>query len=275
MIHTSNRNLCARSRLWLSLVLFISLFTVSCATVPITGRSQLQLIPDSEMLAMSFQQYDEFLGQNALSRDSYQTQTVRRVGNNIAHAVEQFFRDNNMAQEIQNYSWEFNLVESDDVNAWCMPGGKVVVYTGILPLTRDETGLAVVMGHEVAHAVASHGAERVSQGLLVEFGGTALSAALNQQPAATRELWMTAFGVGTQVGVMLPYSRTHETEADRLGLIFMAMAGYDPRAAVDFWTRMSQAGGAGQPEIISTHPSDQTRIRNIENFMPEALGYYR
>ncbi len=275
MIHISNRNLCARSRLWLSLVLFISLFTVSCATVPITGRSQLQLIPDSEMLAMSFQQYDEFLGQNALSRDSYQTQTVRRVGNNIAHAVEQFFRDNNMAQEIQNYSWEFNLVESDDVNAWCMPGGKVVVYTGILPLTRDETGLAVVMGHEVAHAVASHGAERVSQGLLVQFGGTALSAALSQQPTATRELWMTAFGVGTQVGVMLPYSRTHETEADRLGLIFMAMAGYDPRAAVDFWTRMSQAGGAGQPEIISTHPSDQTRIRNIENFMPEALGYYR
>ncbi len=273
MIHTSNRNLCARSRLWLSLVLFISMSTVSCATITITGRSQLQLITDSEMLAMNFQQYDEFLGQNAMSRDSYQTQTVRRVGNNIAHAVEQFFRDNNMAQEIQNYSWEFNLVESDDVNAWCMPGGKVVVYTGILPLTRDETGLAVVMGHEVAHAVASHGAERVSQGLLVEFGGTALSAALSQQPAATRELWMTAFGVGTQVGVMLPYSRTHETEADRLGLIFMAMAGYDPRAAVDFWTRMSQAGGAGQPEIISTHPSDQTRIRNIENFMPEALGY--
>jgi predicted Zn-dependent protease len=131
------------------------------------------------------------------------------------------------------------------------------------------------MGHEIAHAVAKHGAERVSQGLLVEFGGTALSAALSQKPQKTREIWMTAFGVGTQVGVMLPYSRTHETEADQLGLIFMAMAGYDPRAAVDFWTRMSQAGGAGQPEIISTHPSDQTRIRNIENFMPEALSYYR
>jgi predicted Zn-dependent protease len=167
------------------------------------------------------------------------------------------------------------LVESDEINAWCMPGGKVVVYTGILPLTRDETGLAVVMGHEVAHAVASHGAERMSQGLLVEFGGAALSAALNQQPARTKELWMTAFGVGTQVGLMLPYSRTHETEADHLGLIFMAMAGYDPRAAVDFWTRMSQAGGASPPEMLSTHPSDQTRIRNIESFMPEALSYYR
>jgi predicted Zn-dependent protease len=180
-----------------------------------------------------------------------------------------------MAAEIQNYSWEFNLVESDEINAWCMPGGKVVVYTGILPLTRDETGLAVVMGHEIAHAVAKHGAERVSHGLLVEFGGTALSAALSQKPQKTREIWMTAFGVGAQVGVMLPYSRTHETEADRLGLIFMAMAGYDPRTAVDFWTRMSQSGGGAPPEFLSTHPSDTTRIRNIESFMPEALSYYR
>ena len=271
----TRRHLYIRSVKYLSLALFVSLLAVSCTTVPITGRNQLQLIPDSEMLTMSLTQYDEFLQQNTLSRNSSQTQLVRRVGDNIARAVEQFFRDNNMTAEIQNYAWEFNLVESDEINAWCMPGGKVVVYTGILPLTRDETGLAVVMGHEIAHAVAKHGAERMSQSLLVEFGGTALSAALSQKPQRTQEIWMTAFGVGSQLGVLLPYSRTHETEADHLGLIFMAMAGYDPRAAVDFWTRMSQAGGAAQPEFISTHPSDETRIRNIENFMPEALSYYR
>ncbi|PID57861.1 peptidase M48 [candidate division KSB3 bacterium] len=264
-----------RTGQWAVLLLVLSLLAAACATVPITGRSQLRIIPDSEMLAMSFQQYDEFLQEHTLSRDSRDTQLVQRVGNNIAHAVEQFFRENNMEEEIQNYSWEFNLVESDEINAWCMPGGKVVVYTGILPSTQDETGLAVVMGHEIAHAIAKHGAERMSQGLLVELGGAALSAALQQYPTRTQELWMTAFGIGAQLGVMLPYSRTQETEADRLGLIFMTMAGYDPHQAIDFWERMSHAGGAKPPEIISTHPSDTTRIRNIEHFLPEALSYSR
>ncbi|GAK56894.1 peptidase, M48 family [Candidatus Vecturithrix granuli] len=259
------------------LVLLVSLlvFITSCATVPVTGRSQLSLIPSDSLLSMSFQQYSEFLQENKLSSNTQQTQMVKRVGTRIQSAVEQYFQQQNMSQELRNYQWEFNLVESEDVNAWCMPGGKVVVYTGILPITQDETGLAVVMGHEIAHAIAQHGNERMSQGLLLELGGMALSEALRSRPQKTQQLWMTAFGLGAQVGAILPYSRLHETEADRLGLIFMAMAGYDPRAAVDFWQRMAQAGGAGVPEFLSTHPSDTTRIRNIQNFIPEALQYYQ
>ncbi len=266
---------CKRGSIIVMFVVVASVFFTSCATVPITGRSQLSLIPDSEMAAMSFQEYDKFLSEHQLSQNPDKIEVVKRVGNRIAGAVEQFFRDNNMAQKIENYNWEFNLVESDEVNAWCMPGGKVVVYTGILPVARDEIGLAVVMGHEIAHAVAGHGGERMSQGLLVELSGAALSVALQSKPAQTRQLWMAAFGVGSQLGVMLPYSRTHETEADHLGLIFMSMAGYDPHAAVDFWTRMAQNSGGKPPEILSTHPSDETRIRNIQKFMPEALTYYR
>ena len=261
--------------LTLILALCLLLLIASCATVPVTGRSQLSLIPSSTMLSMSFQQYNQFLQENKLSTNSQQTQMVKRVGTRIQHAVEQYFRENNMEQELQNYQWEFNLVENEDVNAWCMPGGKVVVYTGILPVTQDENGLAVVMGHEIAHAVAQHGRERMSQGLLVELGGMALSEALKNKPQKTQQLWLMAFGLGAQVGAILPYSRLHETEADHLGLIFMSMAGYDPRTAVNFWQRMSQSGGGGMPEFLSTHPADETRIRNIQQFMPEALQYYQ
>ena len=166
-------------------------------------------------------------------------------------------------------------MENDQVNAFCMPGGKVVVYTGILPIAQDEAGLAVVMGHEIAHAIAGHGSERMSQGLAVEMGGMALSTALANHPARTQQLWMTAFGVGAQYGVMLPYSRLHEREADHLGLIFMAMAGYDPRKAVDFWQRMAEKkGGKGTPEFLSTHPADETRIRKINELIPEVMPYY-
>ena len=250
-------------------------FIPSCATVPVTGRSQLSLIPSDTLLSMSFQQYSQFLQENRLSTNTEQTQMVKRVGVRIQSAVEQYFSQHNMAQELRDYQWEFNLVENKEVNAWCMPGGKVVVYTGILPLTQDETGLAVVMGHEIAHAIAQHGNERMSQGLLVELGGMALSEALQSRPQKTQQLWMTAFGLGAQVGAILPYSRLQETEADHIGLIFMAMAGYDPRAAIDFWQRMAQSGGAGVPEFLSTHPSDETRIRNIQEFTPEALQYYQ
>jgi len=224
---------------------------------------------------MSFQEYGEFLRTNQLSRNRRQVQMVKSVGGRIQGAVEQYFWENNMSHELQGYRWEFNLVESEDVNAWCMPGGKVVVYTGILPITQDETGLAVVMGHEIAHAVARHGNERMSQGLLFELGGMALSEALSKEPRRTQELWMTAFGLGSQIGVILPYSRRHESEADYMGLIFMAMAGYDPRAAVSFWERMAQeSGGFAPPEFLSTHPSDQTRIRQLEALIPEAMQYY-
>jgi len=257
-------------------VILLSLIVYHCSTVPITGRSQLSLISASEINALSFQQYDEFLKHNKLSTDAEKTNMVKRIGLNIKSAVETYFAQNNLSKELQGYAWEFNLVESPEVNAWCMPGGKVVVYTGILPVTQNETGLAVVMGHEIAHAIAQHGAERMSQGLLQQLGGVALSVALKDEPETTQNLFMTAYGLGSTIGVVLPYSRTHESEADRLGLIFMAMAGYDPNAAVDFWTRMSQSKeGASPPEFLSTHPSDKTRIADLKKHMPEALQYYK
>jgi predicted Zn-dependent protease len=224
---------------------------------------------------MSFQQYDEFLKSNKLSTNQDYTQVVKRVGTRIQGAVEEFFVERGMSYKLKDYAWEFSLVESDQVNAFCMPGGKVVVYTGIFPVAENEAGLAVVMGHEIAHAIAGHGGERMSQGLAVEMGGMALSAALASQPERTQQLWMLAFGVGTQFGVMLPYSRLHESEADHLGLIFMAMAGYDPREAVGFWQRMSEVKeGQAPPEFMSTHPADSTRIQKINELIPEVMPYY-
>ena len=256
-------------------ITLILLLAIACATVPITGRRQLNLIPSSSLNAMSFQQYSEFLSEHKLSTNQTQTNMVKNVGVRIQHAVERYFADHNMSSSLQGYDWEFNLVEDSLVNAWCMPGGKVVVYTGIMPVVQDETGLAVVMGHEIAHAVANHGNERMSEGLLTQFGGMALAKALEEKPEQTQNLFMSVFGVGAQVGVLLPHSRTQESEADHLGLIFMAMAGYDPRKAVDFWQRMSSMNqGSAPPEFLSTHPSDETRIQNIRNLLPEALGYY-
>jgi len=247
----------------------------ACATVPLTGRSQLNLIPSATMLSMSSQQYGAFLKENPPSPDTEKARMVQRVGRNIQGAVERYFAENGLSDRLEGYSWEFNLVEGKEANAWCMPGGKVVVYTGILPYTRDETGLAVVMGHEIAHAVAEHGNERMTQALAVQMGGLALSTAMAQQPDQTRQLWMAAFGVGSQLGFLLPYSRLHESEADQLGLIFMAMAGYDPRQAPAFWERMAaKEGKAAVPELLSTHPSDERRIREIQAHLPKALPYY-
>jgi len=269
----------ARSKKTFAMVLVLSLAmlatAVSCTKAPLTGRNQLNLIPSGEMLSMSFQQYDQFLKENKLSTDAEATAEVKRVGTRIEAAVEKYFRDNGMSSRLNGYKWEFNLIESDQVNAWCMPGGKVVVYTGILPVCKTEAGLAVVMGHEIAHAVAEHGNERMSQALLAQAGSVALSEALKNKPEQTQNLWMTAFGVGAQVGVLLPFSRTQEAEADHLGLIFMAMAGYDPNVAVSFWERMAAEGGGKPPEFLSTHPSDQTRIRKIKEALPEAMKYYK
>ncbi|MBW1902655.1 MAG: M48 family metallopeptidase [Deltaproteobacteria bacterium] len=249
---------------------------LSCSTVPLTGRRQLNFIPDSTMLSMSFQEYDEFLKTNKLSKDKKQIQMVKRVGKKIQTAVEQYFSQENLSHELENYDWEFNLVESPEVNAWCMPGGKVVVYTGILPIAQNDTGLAVVMGHEIAHAIAEHGNERMSQALVAQMGGMALSTAIDEEPEKTKQLWMTVFGVGAQYGAMLPYGRLQESEADRLGLIFMAMAGYDPNRAVTFWEKMAQEkGGQAPPEFLSTHPSDETRIKKIKETIPEAMRYYK
>jgi predicted Zn-dependent protease len=247
----------------------------ACAQVPLTNRSQLRLIPASSINALSADEYTAFLGSHKVITNTGEARMVKQVGERIQKAVEQFYAEQDMAGELEGYAWEFNLVEDPQVNAWCMPGGKVVVYTGILPITRDEVGLAVVMGHEIAHALANHGNERMSQGLLAQFGAIALDTALESQPEETRGLFMMAYGLGAQVGLMLPYSRLHESEADHLGLIFMAMAGYDPRASVDFWGRMAagKSGGA-PPEFLSTHPSDQTRIRQLQELLPEALEYY-
>ncbi len=264
------------SKSYITLFLITSFLLLSCSTVPVTGRRQISLIPNSTILSMSFQQYDEFLNTNKLSTNKKQAQIVKSVGTRIQNAVERYFAERNMSHELKDYDWEFNLVESPEVNAWCMPGGKVVVYTGILPITKDEAGLAVVMGHEIAHAVAKHGNERMSQGLLAQLGGIALSEALEDRPEETQQLWMAAFGIGAQYGVILPYSRLHENEADHLGLIFMAMAGYDPHRAVEFWEGMAQMkGGKAPPEFMSTHPSDETRIRKIKESIREAMRYYR
>lgn len=255
-------------------IVFTLPFGLSCSSVPLTGRSQLNIISDSEMMSMSYQQYDQFLNENTLSTNTEQTAMIKKTGAKIQASVETFFREKGISEELNGYEWEFNLIESDQVNAWCMPGGKVVFYTGILPICQDELGVAVVMGHEVAHAVAEHGAERMSHSLIAQLGGTALAVAVRNEPAETQALWMGAFGVGAQYGVMLPFSRSHESEADRIGLIFMAMAGYDPAAAVSFWQRMAAQGGQKPPEFMSTHPSDETRIADIRQHLPEALTYY-
>jgi predicted Zn-dependent protease len=259
--------------LWFILVFFL---TSSCQTVPITGRQQISLIPSENVLSMSYTNYSEFISKNKVITNTSDARMVGSVGVKIQNAVERYFTDSKMSDQLSGYKWEFHLVDNKDVNAWCMPGGKVVVYSGILPVTQDETGLAIVMGHEIAHAIAKHGDERLSQGLLAQMGGTALSTALSQKPKETQELFLTAYGLGTQVGVLLPYSRLQESEADRLGLIFMAMAGYDPHPAVDFWKRMSSSKqGAAPPEFLSTHPADESRIKNIQKLMPEAMRYYK
>jgi len=265
-----------RKYVLLIMTVLSALFIWACSKVPITGRSQLSLVPSEQILPMSFQNYDEFMAKNKKSTDKHATARVKKVGQRIQYAVERYFREHQLSHLLDGYQWEFNLVANSQVNAWCMPGGKVVVYSGILPIAKGESGLAVVMGHEIAHAVANHGSERMSQGLLVQMGGIGLSAALSQYPAATQNLWMSAYGGASQVGLMLPYSRLHESEADRLGLIFMSMAGYDPHHAVGFWQRMAaKKGGKASVEFLSTHPSDQTRIENIKELISEAMRYYR
>ena len=259
----------------LILILAFSVFTNSCSTVPVTGRNQLSIIPASQLMSMSFQQYDEFLKENKVSNDAKQSATIKKVGLKIQKAVEQYLATKNLSSHLDGYSWEYNLVDNEQANAWCMPGGKVVFYTGILPICKDEAGIATVMGHEIAHAIAEHGGERMSQGLIVQLGGMGLQAALQNEPALTQQLALTAFGIGSQLGVTLPFSRLHESEADHMGLIFMAMAGYNPNAAVEFWQRMAAQGGAAPSEFLSTHPSNQTRINDLKKLIPEAMQYYK
>lgn len=256
--------------------MLVSVFLLanSCASVPLTGRKQMNLLPNSTMTQMGLTSYADFLKENPLSRNRAAEQEVKRAGARISGAVEDFFRKNGLEDQLADFQWEFNLVADESPNAWCMPGGKVVFYEGILPLTKNEAGIAVVMGHEIAHAVARHGNERMSQGLLTQVGVMALSKALEKKPAETQQLFMAVYGLGSQIGVLLPYSRLHEREADRMGLIFMAMAGYDPGTAVEFWERMSQHNKQQVPEWLSTHPLDEKRIQEMKANLPEALKYY-
>ncbi len=259
---------------WLR-ILFVFIFLNSCSKVPITNRRQMNLLPESEMVSMSLTEYQSFLKQNPPVIGTADAQMVKNIGAKIQNSVIQYMNQNKMGSRISGYKWEFNLVNSKDVNAWCMPGGKVVVYSGLLPVTQDEASLAIVMGHEIGHAVARHGNERMSQGLLAQMGGLALDVALANNSAETRSIFLTSYGVGSSLGI-LAFSRTQESEADKLGIIFSAMAGYDPRKAIPFWQRMSAKSGGGKPpEFLSTHPSDQTRIKDLQAFMPKALTYYK
>ncbi|MDR1887141.1 MAG: M48 family metallopeptidase [Prevotellaceae bacterium] len=258
---------------YLGNLIVICLVAAGCSTVPLTGRKQLNIVSNEELLASSFNQYDEYIRTAPISKDLQKTALVVKVGKRIAGAVEQYMKNNGLEDQIKDYQWEFHLVADAVPNAFCMPGGKIVVYEGILPFTQDETGLAVVLGHEVAHAVAKHSNERMSQQVIVALGGELVNEAVSKKSALVKELAPVVYGLGSQFAVMLPYSRSHESEADHMGLIFMAMAGYDPAMAESFWLRMSQSG-AKTPEFLSTHPSDRTRVEKIRSWLPEAKKYY-
>ncbi|CAM1343691.1 M48 family metallopeptidase [Tenacibaculum amylolyticum] len=251
----------------------ISVFLVDCSTVPITGRKRINFVSDAQILPTSFKQYDGFLKENKskIITNTPQAKELRAVGKNIAGAVDRFMRANGMAKEADAYKWEFNLINDKTINAWCMPGGKVVFYTGIMPICKNTDGVASVMGHEVAHAFAKHGQERMSSAQIQQVGGAAV--ALGTAKNKNSQLWNMAYGVGSQLG-MLKFSRTHETEADKLGLVFMIMAGYNGEEAVNVWKRMSEdakkSGRKAPPEFLSTHPSNESRIVELRNYLPEA-----
>ncbi|MET4105213.1 M48 family metallopeptidase [Hymenobacter sp. UYP22] len=251
------------------------LVAAGCATVPITGRRQLSLVSDTEMNAMAATEYQKVLSSSRVVNSGEQAAMVKRVGLRIQQAVEQYFSQRGQQAQLEGYQWEFNLLDDKQENAWCMPGGKVAVYTGILPITEDETGLAVVMGHEIAHAVARHSSERMSQQMAAQGLGSVASAAVGQTPTVTQNVFLQAVGVGSSLG-LLKYGRSQESEADHLGLIFMAMAGYNPDTAVQFWQRMdARENSASPPEFLSTHPSNGTRIAGIQKELPEARTYYK
>lgn len=256
----------------------VAVLIIGCAKNQVTGRKQLILLPETELQNMASQQYKQFLTQNKVlaTNVNKDAEMVRRVGTRIAYAIGKYYEQQGKGDILNGYQWEFNLIDSKDVNAWCMPGGKVVVYTGLLPVTQNEAALAVVMGHEIAHAIARHGNERMSQGVMQQLGGVALSVAVANKPAETQNLFLQSYGIGSTVLGTLPFSRKQETEADKFGLIFSAMAGYNPNEAIPFWQRMAQVGGGQKPpEFLSTHPSDETRIANMQKFIPEAMKYYK
>ena len=249
------------------------LILVSCGAVPLTGRKQILLVSDQEVYQAGLTQYKEYIASSELSKDTKTTAMVKSVGKKLADATEKYLRANGFESEIANLQWEFNLVKNNEVNAFCMPGGKIVVYEGLLKICSSDDELAVVVGHEVAHAVAKHSNERISQQLLTQYGAQILGQALSEKSANIQKIGNTVYGLGAQYGVTLPFSRKHESEADYMGLIFMTMAGYNPSTAITFWQKMSASGGASVPEFMSTHPSDATRISDIKKYLPELEKY--
>jgi predicted Zn-dependent protease len=256
---------------YLFIFTFAALIVYSCATNPITGKKDLNFVSNSELFPSSFQQYDTFLKENKVISGTADAQRVSLVGAKIKAAAEKYLTYLGQTQYLKDYRWEYKLVENKEVNAWCLPGGKIVVYSGILPITQNESGLATVMGHEVSHALANHGAQRMSAAQLQQLGAVGVAVATGSQSAENQAMWQKYYGLGSEVGVMLPFSRNHESEADKIGLILMAIAGYNPDDSIAFWTRMSaKSGGSGTPEFLSTHPSDATRIANLKSLIPQA-----
>lgn len=257
------------------MLFLMALLLESCGSVPFTGRRQLQLVSNQEVIALSLQQYQDFMRTAPLEKGTANAQMVNRIGARISNAVETFYTNNGYAAELENFAWEFNLVKDNSVNAFAMPGGKVVIYTGLLPVTQTEEALAVVIGHEIAHVIARHSSERLSQQVALQYGG-AIAGGLLGNSQAMQQLGQTVFGLGAQYGVMMPYARKQEYEADEIGLIIMAIAGYNPQVAVPFWTRMAESGGGAQvPEFLSTHPTDSKRIASIEKILPTVMEYYK
>lgn len=259
---------------------FIMVFAVfalaGCKTNPFTGEKNLNFVSNQQLFPMAFQQYDQFLAENNVVTGTSEANMVKNVGQKIVVAAERFLNANGHQGYLNDFQWEFNLVKDEAVNAWAMPGGKIVFYTGILPVALNETGVAAVMAHEVAHALADHGAQRMSAAQLQQLGAVAGSVAVSGRSQQTQQIFAQAYGLGSQLGVMLPFSRSHETEADRIGLTLMAIAGYEPAEAANLWRRMAaQSGGAGPPEFLSTHPASSTRIANITQWAPEAKAEAR
>lgn len=255
------------------------LLVYSCSTVPLTGRSRLSLIDETQLQEQAAIGYTQLLNSpstKVVAASNANTQMVKRVGQKIAAAVTQYMSQNGYGDQLKNYKWEFNLIESNEINAWCMPGGKVAIYTGILPVTKDENGLATVMGHEIAHAIAQHSAERASQTVAAQLGGVAVGTAASGKSQTTQAVINQLYGIGGQLAI-LKFSRNQELEADKMGLAFMAMAGYHPSNAVGFWQRMAQASAGSQkpPAFLSTHPTDETRIAQIQRALPEAIKHYK
>ncbi|NHM01385.1 M48 family metallopeptidase [Flavobacterium difficile] len=252
-------------------VLVIGILVVSCAKNPFTGKSTMAFVPNSQIFPSAFQQYGQFLAENKVLKGTADAKRIESIGLKIKVASERYLNAVGHADYLKDYAWEYNLVDSKEVNAWCMPGGKIVFYTGILPICKDDAGIAAVMGHEVAHALANHGQQRMSAGLLQQLGAVGTQIAVGNKNEQTQALAMQAYGASSQVLGMLPFSRAHESEADMIGLTLMAIAGYDPINAVKVWERMSaQSGGQAPPEFLSTHPSNETRIKELTALLPQA-----